>query len=194
MKADSGAGEVTIDGEGAETINGFSAVYLNQQYQKVQLICDGSGWIKLDGEPCYISGHMAMGGGYYIIPILENTNTWDYQQSNMVYGTWYSMDLSSRVPSGTKAIDVQIDSNNGGDVDDGGILLYRPYNSGISYLTNLKTRVLGYASQIGTIGFVKQEHFTVLEAPDGKCDFTKYNNTYNALNVSVHLRGYYMGF
>lgn len=68
MKADSGTGEVYIEGEGAETINGFSTLYLNRKYQKVLLLGGVSEWIKLDGEPSYMQGHIAMGGGAYVLP------------------------------------------------------------------------------------------------------------------------------
>jgi hypothetical protein len=44
IKADSGAGDVIIDGEGSETINGSTTVTLSGQYASLDIVCDGSNW------------------------------------------------------------------------------------------------------------------------------------------------------
>lgn len=44
VKTDSSVNAVTIDGNGAETINGSADTTLNTQYESVALICDGTGW------------------------------------------------------------------------------------------------------------------------------------------------------
>ena len=45
LKIDSGAGSVTIDGDGSETINGSATVSLSSQYDYRTLLSDGSEWI-----------------------------------------------------------------------------------------------------------------------------------------------------
>jgi len=45
IKADGGAGSVTIDGESAQTINGAATVSLASQYKYATLLSDGSNWI-----------------------------------------------------------------------------------------------------------------------------------------------------
>lgn len=44
MKADSGAGSVTIDGNGSETINGSTTVSLSSQYDFRTIVSDGVAW------------------------------------------------------------------------------------------------------------------------------------------------------
>lgn len=43
-KTDATAHTLTIDGDGAETIDGATTYVLNTQYQAVILVCDGAGW------------------------------------------------------------------------------------------------------------------------------------------------------
>jgi len=45
LKIDGGAGSVTIDGDGSETINGSATVSLSSQYDYRTLVSDGSEWI-----------------------------------------------------------------------------------------------------------------------------------------------------
>lgn len=45
VKADNGAGEVIIDGEGSETINGSLTQNLTSQYDKISLVCTGVEWL-----------------------------------------------------------------------------------------------------------------------------------------------------
>ena len=50
-KVDSGAGFVTIDGEGSETIDGAASYSLMLQYESVTLVCNGSAWYITDYIP-----------------------------------------------------------------------------------------------------------------------------------------------
>lgn len=43
-KIDAGAGSVIIDGNGAETIDGFASLTIGGQYQAITVLCDGTGW------------------------------------------------------------------------------------------------------------------------------------------------------
>ena len=45
VKADSDVGEVIIDGEGSETINGSLTQTLTSQYDKISLVCTGTEWL-----------------------------------------------------------------------------------------------------------------------------------------------------
>jgi hypothetical protein len=49
VKVDSGAGAVTLDGSGAETINGAATYALATQWTKVTVWCDGAQWIVTGG-------------------------------------------------------------------------------------------------------------------------------------------------
>jgi hypothetical protein len=43
-KVDAGAGDVTADGNGAETINGNATHDLTSQYESISIYCDGAEW------------------------------------------------------------------------------------------------------------------------------------------------------
>lgn len=43
-KTDSGANTVTIDGNGAETVNGETTQVISRQYTSITVVCDGTGW------------------------------------------------------------------------------------------------------------------------------------------------------
>ena len=45
LKIDGGAGSVTIDGDGSETINGSATVSLSSQYDYRTIVSDGLEWI-----------------------------------------------------------------------------------------------------------------------------------------------------
>lgn len=60
-KVDSGTGVVTVDGEGAETIDGAASVCLQSQYDSVTLICDGTGWHVQDFSAQVVSDLTASG-------------------------------------------------------------------------------------------------------------------------------------
>ena len=45
MKVDGGAGAITIDGHGSETINGATTITLSAQYDGVTLHCPGTAWL-----------------------------------------------------------------------------------------------------------------------------------------------------
>lgn len=50
-KADSGAGYILIDGEGAETINGQTIFYMTAQYEAVALVATTTGWAVVNFIP-----------------------------------------------------------------------------------------------------------------------------------------------
>lgn len=50
MKADSGAGSVTIDADGTEEINGSTTVSLSTQYSYRTLVSDGTEWFVIGNE------------------------------------------------------------------------------------------------------------------------------------------------
>ena len=50
MKTDSGTAIVTIDGNGAETINGQTTVVLYIQYDAIRIVSDGSNWFIISDE------------------------------------------------------------------------------------------------------------------------------------------------
>lgn len=48
IKIDSGSGKITVDGEGAETINGSATIDLKLQYRGIRIKSYGSGWYIVD--------------------------------------------------------------------------------------------------------------------------------------------------
>ena len=46
-------GQVIVDGEGAETINGQASVYINNRYDYVYVHCDGSEWFTISEVPLF---------------------------------------------------------------------------------------------------------------------------------------------
>lgn len=50
MKADSGSGAVTIDGNSSETINGATTVALSSQYNYRTLVSNGSAWFVISSS------------------------------------------------------------------------------------------------------------------------------------------------
>lgn len=47
IKVDSGAGDVIVDGEGVETINGSTTRTLSGQWDRISVLCDGTSWYEL---------------------------------------------------------------------------------------------------------------------------------------------------
>lgn len=93
--------ETTITAEFGNEINDiFTSVYLNRAGQKVTLICDGSNWWKLDGEPSYMSGHIAMGGGFYSIPLASRPASWLLNAGNSTswFNAWVSAAIDAYIP------------------------------------------------------------------------------------------------
>jgi hypothetical protein len=43
-KIDSSGNSVTVDGNGAETIDGSATAILSVQYDAIHIVCDGTGW------------------------------------------------------------------------------------------------------------------------------------------------------
>lgn len=56
IKSDSSANAVTIDGNGAETINGVTTITLDNQYSVVTLFCTGSAWFAVGHTANYKAG------------------------------------------------------------------------------------------------------------------------------------------
>jgi len=50
IKLDDTNSAITIDGSGAETINGLAQIFLIEKYQKIELICTGTEWIITKGS------------------------------------------------------------------------------------------------------------------------------------------------
>ena len=58
LKADSGAGIVTLDGEGAETINGGTDETLVTQYNRLKVISNGTTWFILERFQSYETAYI----------------------------------------------------------------------------------------------------------------------------------------
>jgi hypothetical protein len=64
-KVDSGTGNVIIDGEGAETIDGSTTYTLYNQYDSIRLVCDGTTWHILDRKITRLYQKKEMAGTIY---------------------------------------------------------------------------------------------------------------------------------
>lgn len=64
-KVDSGTGKVTIDGEGAETIDGATTYILYLQYDAITLQCDGTGWFIVNKSLVLATEYIGIGGNGY---------------------------------------------------------------------------------------------------------------------------------
>jgi len=85
MKVDDGAGKVTVDGEGAETVGGFATIDALYEYTGYYLRCDGSNWIVIQYiMPPATNLKAYITGGDQSIPsgvtttVQFNTIVWDY--------------------------------------------------------------------------------------------------------------------
>lgn len=85
-----GTYKLVVDGEGAETINGYAAWNLNGIYQRVDLISDGTEWLV----------EFALG------ELITLSDTSDYQQLNPTNFSWYNLgSLSFTLGPGRWVID-----------------------------------------------------------------------------------------
>lgn len=57
-KVDSASGELTIDGEGAETINGVTTIKIVDQHESVTMQCDGSEWFVTEYKAASITSEV----------------------------------------------------------------------------------------------------------------------------------------
>lgn len=97
LKVDSGAGEVIVDGEGGETIEGFTTVRLVNQYDWIGIIGDGSNWLRFSGPIAPTTGEPSLGTGHPHRAIILNTDP----AAGDVSPNVSSIDLSGEVPVGT---------------------------------------------------------------------------------------------
>lgn len=68
IKTDSSANAVTVDGNGAETIDGATTTALNAQYNSLTITCDGSAWYSIGRERLPTIQKFTSGSGTYTTP------------------------------------------------------------------------------------------------------------------------------
>lgn len=61
VKVDDGAGELVIDGEGAETIEGFASLYIGRRYGFLTVYADSASWLRIGGAIQPVSGEPSGG-------------------------------------------------------------------------------------------------------------------------------------
>ncbi len=93
IKADSGAGKVIIDGEGAETIDLFTTIELLQQYDLMKIVCDSSNWLRLNPPTWHKFANPATGW--------KASKTAGWTADSFSGGLEVTF---SEVPAGTKAV------------------------------------------------------------------------------------------
>jgi len=181
VKVDSGAGEVTISG-------GFVTMYLNRQYQKVTVVSNGSVWLKLDGEPSYMSSHIAMGGGLYMIPVLSRTDGYDLTD-NSVSDTWEQTAFSGLYPAGVKMLWARIQLI-GAAAEDTAILCTSPDNTA----TVAQAYQMRISAEIGAANYAVASGNAILVDSDGQFYYRRYASTHPVDTVGFQIHGYWMGY
>ena len=104
VKVDSGAGEVIVDGEGAETLGGFASLYLGKQYDFITLFGSAASWLRASGAIQPVAGEPSV-GTYH--PRATDPTVWDISDIGAYNpATPYTWDLSSLIEVGTKAVEI----------------------------------------------------------------------------------------
>jgi hypothetical protein len=104
-KIDSGAGEIVNDGEGSETFNGlWTTCRVGLQWQHTTYMGMASTWMWLDGVKQPVALEPDIGGGWHKRITSDEAGGWLYSNSSISANTWYEIDFSSSVPSGTRLI------------------------------------------------------------------------------------------
>jgi hypothetical protein len=91
-KVDSGVGDVIVEGEGSETIDGALNNHIISQYSSLKLVCDGTGWHILEAPKDFVPsgvGTTAVSEGAYvqIAAITLEPGEWDLQALGYWNGT-----------------------------------------------------------------------------------------------------------
>jgi len=138
-KSDSGVGEIVIDGEGSETINGFTTVRVGLQYQEVTVISTGTEWMILSGPLQPVALEPSLGTWH---DIASPASGWHISGYGLG-AAWYTI-TSTGQPSGAKKIKVFIYAVG---AYAGGYLYYRPYGSGAAAIVARGLLVWGGGAQ-----------------------------------------------
>lgn len=106
IKTDSSTNIVTIDPNGAETINGASTTTLNTQYEEVEIVCDGSNWTVLNRKATTgWSSYSLTIGGTGSAPtkgtIVRDIAQWRREGSDMLIRYDYEASAAGAAGSGT---------------------------------------------------------------------------------------------
>ena len=138
--------QTLIQFEAGDSMNGiYDQIFLNKTGQKVTMFSDGTYWWKIDGEPSYMTGHLSLGGGHYIIPVDLRRPTWDIIGLNDVNPVSFEFGPgdSNLIPLGVKAIEMySLVRYTGDDTTDGISLYSRP--TGSSATDTTQTRIGNY--------------------------------------------------
>jgi hypothetical protein len=121
-----------------------------------------------------------------MIPEARRNSAWDLNDST-VTDTWEEVDLSDRVPNGTKAILGLLIITGSADQK---ILLLRSGESGET--DNLKTRSLRIEAANDSGGITSLQVVVTIMAPNGVFDYRRLSSSWPIDDLKFHLRGYYI--
>lgn len=93
LKVDSGAGKVIVDGEGSETVGPTTTFELWFQTDCVELLCDGTGWLRIGGT------------GRRLIPWASRPAS-PVVDASTTRGSWTPVDFSAYAPPGVVALEL----------------------------------------------------------------------------------------
>jgi hypothetical protein len=148
-KVDSGAGKITVDGSGAETIDGNTTVGIWYQNDYLTLLCDGSGWVII-GAPCMTLGPNG-GASWY----------WS-KTSGIVAQTYYTVTYTpgTAFPIGAKRLLVV------NSLVDCSTPYWRPHDSGYTYGYQYRMHAEGLTwVQVNSLGEFDIAVYTIGAAP-----------------------------
>lgn len=97
FKLDSGAGEIILDGEGAETISGFSALRVGVQYQQLTVFAAPTEWKFIHGVFQPVANEPSCGTLHFHYYLMLNG-------ADPADTDYHPCDLSAVVPVGAKAV------------------------------------------------------------------------------------------
>lgn len=100
FKEDAGTGIVVIDGEGSETIEGYSMAYCANQYERIVLVGTQFGWVRAGGPISPVAGEPSLGTLHMLAA-----------KSADIGGTATvatDIDVSALVPAGARGVYLQV--------------------------------------------------------------------------------------
>lgn len=208
-KVDSGAGAITIDGNGTQTIDGAATISLSYQYNYVDIVSDGSNWIivstncNFDWDSMWgdaIHSHLsdAEGGAlsFYGLKFLSssvNLINWTATQ------TWTDVNISTHTGSDTAKAALlaatltlsQIAGGGGNQLVAG---CFRKKGTTPTYMPKITA---GFYSQAEVNNFDSSSTMIIVECNSNEIfqanlQFEAGSSTYTAISYTVNLIGYFI--
>ena len=106
-KLDSASGEVLVDGEGTETINGFGSLYIGLQYQHITVYGAPTEWKVIDGIFQPVAGEPSL-GTWHPTSYANRSATAFVNGTVVAANTWSNAVTMPAVPAGARVAKCQV--------------------------------------------------------------------------------------